>query len=78
MFYKDTDNKQWSEFFAWGDVGLPLSYMITQGYVTPKEDGKIAVNEVWDVFCNMISIDPNGKYESLRDAFDASPNDDLE
>ena len=78
MWYKDTDNESWAEFFAWGDIGLPLSYMVKQNLATAKADGKSAIEEVWAAFCEMIDIDPNGKYETLADAFDASPNSPLE
>lgn len=27
-FYKDTDDKTWSEFFERADVGLPLAYVV--------------------------------------------------
>jgi hypothetical protein len=73
-FYKDTDDEGWQEYFRWADVGLPLAYMSWQGIVSVKPDGKQFVEDAWVEFCNVISIDPNGKYSNLKDAFAASPN----
>mgnify|MGYP006289912795 CR=1 FL=1 len=77
-FYKDTDNESWREFFAWGDLGMPLSYLVWQDLATAKPDGKAAIEECWNVFCEMISIDPDAKYTDLDSAFAASPNKPLE
>lgn len=77
-FYKDTDNQTWKEFFAWADLGLPLSYQVWQGLATAKTEGKKVVEETWKVFCEMIEIDPEGNYESLSDAFDASSKPEVE
>jgi len=77
MWHKDTDDEVWSEFFDWADIGLPLAFMIKQGYATAKDKGKASVEECWKIFCEMIDIDPDLRYESLEDAFDASGNDPL-
>ena len=73
-FYKDTDNDSWREFFEWADLGCPIAYFVWQGMVTIKTDTKPLVEDTWNVFCEMIDIDPEGSYDSLKAAFDASPN----
>ena len=77
MWHRNTEDETWREFFEWGDVGLPLAYFIKQGYANPKDEGKDAIEECWNVFCEMIDIDPLLRYISLEDAFDASSNDTL-
>jgi hypothetical protein len=74
-FYKDTDNKEWQEFFEWADLGLPLAYLVWQDLATAKPEGKQSIEDTWRVFCEMIDIDSNLKYTNLQQAFDASPND---
>jgi hypothetical protein len=76
-FYKDTDNEGWRVFFDWADLGCPMAYLQWQGMVTIKADTKPLVEDTWDKFCDMISIDPDGSYENLKAAFDASPNDPI-
>ena len=78
MWYKDTDNETWGEFFTWADVGLPLAYVVWQDMATAKPEGKESIEETWVVFCEMISIDPNSKYDSLKSAFEASSNPPIE
>jgi hypothetical protein len=42
--------------------------------VTIKPDSKKYIEEAWDVFCEMLNVDPNGKYINMADLLDASPN----
>lgn len=74
LFFKDTENETWSEFFEWADLGLPLAYMRWQELVELKPEAINLIDETWLVFCEMIDIDPEGEYANLSDAFDASPN----
>lgn len=74
MWYKDTDHENWKEFFTWADLGLPLAYTVWQNLATAKTEGKSIVEETWNVFCELIDIDPNGQYTDLASAMDASPN----
>jgi hypothetical protein len=78
IFYGDTDNAGWKDFFAWSDLGLPMAWMASSGLVTVKTEGKQYVNDAWDMFCTLINIDANAKYESLEDCFAASPNPPLD
>jgi hypothetical protein len=71
-FYGETDDPTWREFFEWGDLGLPLAYMIHIGAAKPTVEGKAYVDDCWKVFCNMIDIDPEGHYANLGEAFAAS------
>lgn len=72
ILYRDDDAMadSWVEFFAWADVALPLSYMIWQNVATPKGDGKKFVEESWNVFCGMLNIDADAKWDSLQHMFD--------
>jgi hypothetical protein len=76
--YKYTDNEIWQEYFAWADLGCPLAYYAWQGFATLSDEGESYVDEAWAIFCKMIDIDPEGKYDSLRQAFDSSPNEPLD
>lgn len=78
MWYKDTDNETWQEFFTWADLGLPLAYLAWQDLATAKPEGKEIIEDTWNVFCEMIAIDPNLKYGNLAEAFDASSNPKLD
>lgn len=79
LFYRDDEKAQsdpgWSDFFRWGDVGLPLAYLAWQELAAIKADGKKYIEDAWEVLCTMLNVDPNIKYNTVSDLFDASPND---
>lgn len=82
MFYREDikGNEAWEEFFSYNDIALPLAYMIKNEYATINEDSDAVgyIEETWDMFCDYISIDPNGEYVDVTEAFAASPNTPLE
>jgi len=81
LFYREDMEKSetWNEFLTWSDVGLPMSYLVSQNLVTLNgEEAETYVNDAWDVFCEMISIDSNDEYADLADCFAKSPNAPLE
>lgn len=73
-------NEAWSQFFSYNDIGLPLCYLIAEDFVDLNEDsaGENLIEETWQGFCEYISIDPDGKYRDIGEAFAASPNPPLE
>lgn len=72
ILYRDDDSRAdaWVEFFAWADVALPLSYMAWQNVATPKPEGKAFIEEAWSMYCNILGIDANAKWDNLRHTFD--------
>lgn len=77
LFYRDEADKhdEWRDFFRWADVALPLAFVVDNGYVSGvKADGKAAIDEAWNVFCEMIGIDAEQEYADIFAAFAASPN----
>lgn len=65
----------WKQFFTWADVALPLAYMHWQNLASINEEtGSEYIYGTWDVFCQMLSIDPSEVYYSLDECLNASPN----
>ena len=80
LFYRDeADNhEEWKDFFRWADVALPLAFAVENNYVSGvKAEGKAAVDEAWNVFCEMIGIDPEENHVDIFSAFAASSNPPL-
>ena len=72
------ENEAWSNFFDYNDISLPLSYMVAEDLVLGMtEQAATLIKETWVMFCEHISIDPNGFYADIEDAFMASPNPPL-
>lgn len=82
LFYREdaAANESWDQFFRVNDIALPASYLISAGYVEMTDDNDLEkyVDETWQMFCEFISIDPDGEYKSIVEAFDASPNPPLD
>jgi len=77
LFYRDEaiKNEEWKKFYDWADIALPLAYAVDNGYVTSvKKEGKAVIVEAWEVFCDMIDIDPKENYTDIFSAFNASSN----
>ena len=77
LFYREEAMKheEWKQYFTWADIALPLAFAVDNDYVgSVKKDGKDAILEAWNVFCEMISIDPDGEYTDVFTAFAASDN----
>ena len=81
LYYREEakENEAWSDFFRYNDVALPMAYGINEGYVTLVEDSGLEdyIDETWEMFCDFISIDSDGEYDGLNDAWQASPNPPL-
>lgn len=82
LFYREDikNNQAWMDFFEYNDVALPLAYVVKERYATINEgsDAVAFINETWDMFCEYVQIDKDGKYDNIAEAFDASPNKPLE
>ena len=73
-------NEAWETFFAFNDISLPLSYMIDRGLALVSGDGQAEeyIDETWEMFCEYIEIDPEGWYQNIDEAFNASSRPPLE
>jgi hypothetical protein len=77
LFYREEarDNEDWSNFFDYNDIGLPMAYCIAQGLVTAVEDGEAEkiIDETWTMLCNYVGVQPEDEFDSLQEMFEASP-----
>ena len=66
-------NETWDTFFRWADIGLPLSYIVSEKLGTITKDGKEYVEKTWEEFCSIVAIDSESSYKDLNECFQASP-----
>lgn len=81
LYYREEaqKNEDWSEFFRYNDIGLPMAYALSEELVeTATEDGTELIEETWLMFCSYINIDPDGEYKTIVDAFESSSQPPLE
>jgi len=79
FFYRDKDDnpQEWQDFFAWADLGMPLSYLVSENLATLTDEGMELITETWEAACGILAINPYpvDMYDTLQDMFDASEGD---
>ena len=66
--------KEFEDFVSYNDIGLPLSFMISEDLVRPNELAKSMVDETFDVLLASLKISDDS-YESLDDLLMAAPEE---
>lgn len=61
-------DKKFEDFISYNDMGLPLSFFITEDLVKPSAMAKTLVEESFDVLLAAMSVEDAG-FESLDDLF---------
>ena len=54
------NDKEFSDFIEFNDLGLPLAYMVRENLATPSDDGAKYIVETWDLFLKSLNIEDNG------------------
>lgn len=75
------NNEAWGSFFEYNDVSLPLAYMLMGetplATANKDSDTEELIDETWSMLCEFLNVEEDGKFESISDVFDASPNEVL-
>ena len=64
-------DEEFSDFFDYNDLGVPLAISFLQGHVVLRPEGEKTLLETWTDLCSTLNADPLGKYESLEDLVSA-------
>ena len=62
--FKDDD--EWTDFFEYNDLGLPLAFAFAEGIVNHTPTLEQYINETWDLFLEGLDVEDEG-FESLDD-----------
>ena len=54
------DDKEFSDFIEFNDLGLPLAYMVRENLVVPSDDGARYIVETWDLFLKSLNVEDSG------------------
>lgn len=68
-------DKDYNEFFAYHDLGVPLSVMYSNHMVSLESVGTDILNETYNNLCELVNVDINKEFEDYDDFFF---NSDLE
>lgn len=66
-----SDTEEFENFFAINDIGLPLAFMISEGYAAGTDKAKDSINETWEALLEKEGLEDIGFFE-LVDIFEAS------
>jgi hypothetical protein len=54
------DDKEFSDFIEFNDLGLPLAYMVKENLAVPSDDGARYIVETWDLFLKSLNVEDSG------------------
>jgi hypothetical protein len=75
LWMKYRFEKQFSDFVAYNDIGLPLGFLVSEDLVTPAPMAKGMIEETFELLLASLNVSDKG-YESLDDLLFAAPEDD--
>jgi len=74
IWCKDDNRRDdgWISFFEWHDLSLPLAHLAHNGYTTVNKDKYKFIEDTWLEYCELLHIDPEATYLSVKETFDRS------
>jgi acyl carrier protein len=60
-------DEEYSDFFEYNDLGVPLAIAITQDMVDLTESGLTIFEETWSDLCELFDANPEESYEQIAD-----------
>jgi hypothetical protein len=70
LYQEYHEEKEWEHYFYINDLGAPLCMAISLGGATVTDIGAEWIEQSWNHMCEILKIDPYGKYESLDGMID--------
>jgi hypothetical protein len=67
--------KQFTDFVSYNDVGLPLSFLVSENLVTPSPLAKMMIEETFELLLNSLKISDDS-FDSLDDVLMAVPDEE--
>ena len=68
MHHKDDD--EMADFFAYNDIGIPLSFCYAEGIINLTPTVEQYINETWDLLLEALNFEDAG-FDDLQDLFEA-------
>jgi hypothetical protein len=64
------DEEQFADFIEYNDVGLPLAYFVSTELARVEDQGKMYIEETFNLLCAALGLDMEVEYTSLNEMFD--------
>ena len=66
------DDEDFDDFMEYNDLGLPLAYLINTDLAAVTDQGRIYIEETFNLLCAALELDLDGEYNSLIEMFNLS------
>jgi len=66
------DDEDFNDFMEYNDLGLPLAYLINTDLAAVTDQGRIYIEETFNLLCAALELDLDGEYNSLIEMFNLS------
>lgn len=67
---RNSEETKYDDFFAYNDLGIPLSVAFNAGLCTLNNEGNNMLDETYNLLCAELEVDPEQDYEDLDDLLD--------
>lgn len=65
-------DSEWSDFFDYNDIGLPMAFMLDEKLVKETEVGIRYINETFELLVQALEFDEDLEWDSLEQMIDDS------
>ena len=69
---------EYEDFFAYNDLGIPLSFSLFYGLATLTDEGSKVLDETYNNLCGLLEVEPTEEYEGYEDFREDSTIEDEE
>lgn len=67
---RNSEEDKYSDFFAYNDLGIPLSVAFNAGLCTLNDEGNKMLDETYELLCGELEADHEQDYDDLDDLLD--------
>lgn len=65
---------EWQEFFFLMGTSLTIAYVCSEGYAVIQDASEYQIENAWEIFCDILDVDPNKEYSKLTEIVSKSSN----
>jgi hypothetical protein len=62
---RNSQDEEYSEFFDYNDLGIPLAVAFNSGLCTLNDEGSKVLQETYELLCTELKVDPNQEFDDL-------------
>ena len=70
LYYNYRDQEPYKEFAEYNDIGLPLAYVVHNNLAEIGPEGRVFIEETYDLLCSAMDINPEDEYHTFEDMID--------